>query len=53
LARQFRAESTLAKAMWGLRTRLVSKFLAFNLGFFINSVCGREDRLAHIKGLVF
>jgi len=53
LTRQFRAESTLAKAMWGLRTRLVSKFLAFNLGFFINSVCGRDDRLAHIKGLVF
>jgi len=53
LARQFRAETTLAKAMWGLRTRLVSKFLAFNLGFFINSICGREDRLAHIKSLVF
>jgi len=53
LARQFRAESTLAKAFWGLRTRLVSKFLAFNLGFFINSICGRQDRLAHIKGLVF
>ena len=53
LTRQFRAESTLAKAFWGLRTRLLSKFLAFNLGFFINSVCGREDRLAHIKGLVF
>jgi len=53
LSRQFRAESTLAKAFWGLRTRLLSKFLAFNLGFFINSVCGREDRLAHIKGLAF
>jgi len=53
LARQFRAESTLAKAFWGLRTRLVSKFLAFNLGFFINSICGRHDRLAHIKSLVF
>jgi len=53
LTRQFRAESVLAKALWGLRTRLVSKFLAFNLAFFINSICGREDRLAHIKGLVF
>jgi IS5 family transposase len=53
LARQFRVESTLAKAMWGLRTRLVSKLLAFNLGFFINSICGREDHLAHIKSHVF
>ena len=49
---QFNAETTRAKTLWGLLTRLQTKILAFNLCFAINWISGAEN-LALIKSLVF
>jgi IS5 family transposase len=53
LAEQFNAENVLAKSLWGLDTRLQSKFLAFSLCFAVNWLLGRDDRIARIKSLAF
>ena len=52
LSDQFNIESTRAKSVWGLVTRLHSKFLAFNLCFAVNWLLG-VDNIARIKSLVF
>ena len=49
---QFNAETTRAKAVWGLLTRLQTKILAFNLCFAVNWLLG-VDNIACIKSLVF
>ena len=49
---QFNSESTRAKSLWGLITRLYGKILAFNLCFALNSILGIHD-FARIKSLVF
>lgn len=53
LAGQFNAESVLAKTLWGLLTRLQSKFFAFDMCFAINCLLGRFDSFAQIKNLAF
>jgi len=49
---QFNAESTRAKSLWGLLTRLHSKILAFNLCFAVNWLLASEN-IACIKSLLF
>jgi len=49
----FNIESTCAKSLWGLVTRLRSKILAFNICFAINWLAGRRDNVACVKSLVF
>lgn len=36
LADQFRIETTRARSLWGVATRVIAKLLAFNLSMFIN-----------------
>lgn len=52
LTEQLNIEGVKAKSFWGLRTRLQTKILAFNLCIFINQLMGKKD-LAKIKNLVF
>ena len=49
---QFNAEKVYAKIKNGLYTRLITKFLAFNLCLFINKLFGIKN-IARIKQLVF
>jgi hypothetical protein len=41
-----------AKSLWGLMTRLFSKFLAFDIAYLINVINGSKHPIK-IKGLVF
>ena len=50
---QFNSERTFAKTFHGLLTRLISKFFAFNLMFFINFALGNFSNPAHIKSIIF
>ena len=50
---QFNAERVFAKTFHGLLTRLISKFFAFNLMFFINLVLGNFSNPARIKSIIF
>jgi len=52
LSQQLNAEKVMAKSFWGLMSRLHTKFLAFNICFFINQLLG-VDNIAKIKSLVF
>ena len=49
---QFNSQSTRAKSLWGMITRLYSKILAFNLCFAVNWILGKND-IARIKALMF
>ena len=49
---QFNIETVLAKVINGLHTRLITKFLAFNLCLFINKLFGIKN-ITRIKQLVF
>ena len=50
---QFNIEKVYAKSLWGLQSRIVTKFLGFNLCCFVNHLLGSHLHLAHIKHLVF
>ena len=52
MVEQLNVEAVKAKSFWGLVTRLQTKFLAFNICFFINRLLGLDD-IAQVKGLVF
>lgn len=43
LADQFKLETTRARSLWGVGTRVVAKLLAFNLSIFLNRRLGRPD----------
>lgn len=43
LADQFRLETTRARSIWGVASRIVAKLLAFNLSIFLNRLLGRSD----------
>lgn len=45
LADQFTLETTRARSLWGMMTRLEAKLLAFNLSILLNQMLGRP-RLA-------
>jgi IS5 family transposase len=53
LSGQFNAERVLAKTFHGLLTRLISKFFAFNLMFFINFALGNFLHPARVKSIIF
>lgn len=50
---QLNAQVVKAKSFWGLKTRLQTKILAFNLCFFVKELLGKTNDLAKIKDLVF
>ena len=50
---QLNAERVFAKTFHGLLTRLISKFFAFNLMFFVNFALGNFSHPARIKSIVF
>jgi len=50
---QFNSERTFAKTFHGLLTRLISKFFAFNLMFFINFALGNFSYPARVKSIIF
>ena len=52
LCGQLSVENVTAKSLWGLHTRIVLKFLAFNLCWLINSLLG-HDHVSWIKRLVY
>lgn len=43
LADQFNAETTRARSLLGVQTRMVAKLLAFDLGIYLNRVLGRPS----------
>ena len=49
---QFNGQRVLSKSLWGLKCRLLSNVLAFNLCFAINLLLGYEDYAA-VKHLIF
>ena len=49
---QFNSQRVMPKSLWGLKSRLLSKVLAFNLCFAINLCLGYED-YASVKHLIF
>jgi len=49
LADQFKLERTRALSLWGLKARLISKLLAFNLSLWLNHQLGRH--LLSVKSL--
>jgi IS5 family transposase len=53
LSGQFNAERVLAKIFHGLLTRLITKFFAFNLMFFINFALGNFSHPARVKSIIF
>jgi hypothetical protein len=53
LAGQFNVQRVLAKTFHGLATRLLTKFFAFNLMFFINFTLGNFGDPARIKSILF
>lgn len=53
LASQFNINRVFAKSKLGLMTRITLKILAHNVCYFINSLCGNADSIAHIKRLIF
>lgn len=53
LSEQLNAQVVRAKSFWGLKTRLQTKILAYNLCFFVNKLLGKTDDIAKIKNLVF
>jgi hypothetical protein len=53
LTAQFNAERVFAKTFHGLLTRLISKFFAFNLMFFINFALGNFSDPARVKSIIF
>lgn len=42
LADQFRVETTRARSLLGLKTRMAAKLLSYNVSFFINQMLGRS-----------
>ena len=50
---QFNGQRVLAKSLWGLKSRLLSKVLAFNLCFAINLCFDYQDNFASVKHLIF
>lgn len=53
LSGQFNSERVFAKSFHGLLTRLISKFFAFNLMFFINFALGNFSHPARVKSIIF
>jgi len=53
ISQQFNVQRVLAKIFHGLLTRLITKFLAFNLMFFINFALGNFLHPARVKSIVF
>ena len=49
---QLNTERVLAKSFYGLKTRLMSKFLAYNICQYINKISDKSD-LSLIKNLIF
>lgn len=43
LADQFKLETTRARSLWGVATRVLAKLLAFNLSIFLNRLLKRPD----------
>lgn len=43
LSDQFKLETTRARSLWGVGSRIVAKLLAFNLSIFLNRLLGRPD----------
>ena len=43
LADQFKIETTRARSLWGVGSRIAAKLLAFNLSIFFNRLLGRPD----------
>ena len=43
LADQFNLETTRARSLWGVASRIIAKLLAFNLSIFLNRLLGRPD----------
>ncbi len=43
LADQFKLETTRARTLWGVKTRLIAKLLAYNLSRLINRQLGRPE----------
>lgn len=41
LADQFKLETTRARSLWGLKTRVAAKLLAYNISLFVNLMLGR------------
>jgi len=52
LVEQLNIQRVRAKSLWGLMTRLYSKFLAFDIAYLINVVNGSKHPIK-IKGLIF
>lgn len=53
LTEQLNAEVVRTKSLWGLKTRLQTKILAYNLCFSVNELICKNDYIAKIKNLVF
>ena len=53
LSGQFNSQRLLAKIFYGLLTRPLNKFLAFNLMFFLNFALGDFSKPARLKSIVF
>ncbi|SNS91763.1 transposase, IS4 family [Anaerovirgula multivorans] len=53
LTEQLNIEKVLAKSLWGLKTRIKTKLLAYNLCHFINRVLDKDSGTAKIKELIF
>lgn len=51
LAQVFHLEHNLAKAPWGIKTRLIDKLTAHTLGCYLNALLGRP--LLHMVGLIY
>lgn len=43
LADQFKLETTRARSLWGVASRIVAKLLAFNMSILLNRLLGRAD----------
>ena len=50
---QFNGQRVLSKSLWGLKCRLLSKVLAFNLCFAIGFYFDCQDNFASVKHLIF
>lgn len=53
LTDQLNIERVRAKSLLGLVTRIKTKFLAYNLCFYINMLMGKDINYSKIKHLVF
>jgi hypothetical protein len=52
LVDQLNLQRVRARSLWGLITRLISKFLAFDIAYFINALIGSKNPIK-IKHLIF